>query len=206
LRTELCRRINRLTEAVRFERKYQSELFWKDFLAWDHTARRRSTYRGMYHLWEAYNEDAFPAGTDKDNDDDDEDEDEEGVEDEGQHGVVIKQEDEGNGDLLPEYEAVLAAGYDEEAFLEQALAASATKEDKQFPDLAEVVKLTRMVAESVVIASTCAYGGVPGAGGATTSRCSTAASTGPCVVINPLRPPPPHVHIDLVSSEEDDDE
>jgi hypothetical protein len=34
------------------------------------------------------------------------------------------QEDERNGDLLPKYQAVLVAGYEEEAFLQQALAAA----------------------------------------------------------------------------------
>jgi hypothetical protein len=41
----------------------------------------------------------------------------------------------GVGDLPPEYQEVLAAGYDEDALLQQVLEASKADEDRVFPDL-----------------------------------------------------------------------
>jgi hypothetical protein len=41
------RRIQKLPEAMSCDRMYQNR-FWYDFLAWKHTARRRSTCHGEY--------------------------------------------------------------------------------------------------------------------------------------------------------------
>jgi hypothetical protein len=49
--------------------------------------------------------------------------------------------------LLPEYKAVVAARYDEDALLEQVFKASKVDEDRAFPDLQEATALTGMVAE-----------------------------------------------------------
>jgi hypothetical protein len=70
--------------------------------------------------------------------------------------VIIKQEDDeamddaaapGIGNLPPAYKVVLAAGYDEEALIQQVLEASKVGEDAAFPDLQEAIALTKMVAE-----------------------------------------------------------
>jgi hypothetical protein len=53
----------------------------------------------------------------------------------------------GAGDLPPEYQAVVAAGYDEEALLQQVLEASKADEDKIFPGYSDAITLTGMVAE-----------------------------------------------------------
>jgi hypothetical protein len=53
---------------------------------------------------------------------------------------------QGAGDLPPEYQAVVAGGYDEEALLQQVLKASKPDKDARFPDLQEALTLTGMVA------------------------------------------------------------
>jgi hypothetical protein len=53
----------------------------------------------------------------------------------------------GAGDLPTKYQAALAAGYDEDALLQQVLEASKAYEDHAFPDLQEALALTGMVAE-----------------------------------------------------------
>jgi hypothetical protein len=53
----------------------------------------------------------------------------------------------GLGDLPPEYQAVVAAGYDEEALLQQALEASTADKDRIFPSYSDAITLTGMVAE-----------------------------------------------------------
>jgi hypothetical protein len=50
-------------------------------------------------------------------------------------------------DLPLEYQAVLAARYDEKALLQQVLEASKADKDVAFLDLQEAIALTRMVAE-----------------------------------------------------------
>jgi hypothetical protein len=52
----------------------------------------------------------------------------------------------GTGNLLSEYQAVVAAGYEEEALLHQALEASKANEDKVCPGYSEAIALTGMVA------------------------------------------------------------
>jgi hypothetical protein len=84
-----------------------------------------------------------PDEKDKEEDDDHDD-----------YGVVNEEADQamtvsvppGAGDLPPEYQAVVAAGYDEDALLQQVLEESKADEDKRFPDLQEALTLTEMVA------------------------------------------------------------
>jgi hypothetical protein len=45
----------------------------------------------------------------------------------------------GADDLLPEYQVVLATGYNEDALLQQVLEASKTDEDRTLPDLQEAL-------------------------------------------------------------------
>jgi hypothetical protein len=49
-------------------------------------------------------------------------------------------------DLPPEYQAIVAGGYDEEALLRQALEASKTDEDEVCPAYSEAIKLMGLVA------------------------------------------------------------
>jgi hypothetical protein len=51
------------------------------------------------------------------------------------------------GDQPPEYQAVVAGGYDEEALLQLVLEASKADEDVRFPGLQEALTLTSMVAQ-----------------------------------------------------------
>jgi hypothetical protein len=46
--------IEKLPEPLRCNRMYQNPQFWYDFLTWEHTARRRSTFHREYQPWEAY--------------------------------------------------------------------------------------------------------------------------------------------------------
>jgi hypothetical protein len=55
----------------------------------------------------------------------------------------------GAGDLPPEYQALVAGGYDEEALLQQVLEASKADEDKAYPGYNDLIALTGMVAEHV---------------------------------------------------------
>jgi hypothetical protein len=48
LDAEICRRIRNLPEAMRHDRKYRNRQFWYDFLAWEHTAHRRTTFHDDY--------------------------------------------------------------------------------------------------------------------------------------------------------------
>jgi hypothetical protein len=54
LDAEIRRRIRNLPEALRLDRKYRNRQFWYDFLAWEHTARRRNTHHHDYGPWESY--------------------------------------------------------------------------------------------------------------------------------------------------------
>jgi hypothetical protein len=54
LDAEIRRRICNLIEALWLDRKYRNRQFWYDFLAWEHTARRRSTRHHDYQPWESY--------------------------------------------------------------------------------------------------------------------------------------------------------
>jgi hypothetical protein len=123
---------------VRFNRKYESEEFWYNYLVWEHTARCWSTFRSMYQPWEVQAVQDFPADEDDDDYDDN---------DEDHHVVIVKKEEEdanvaGADQLPPEYEVVLATAYDEEALMQQALAASKVEEDAAFHDLQEAMRLT----------------------------------------------------------------
>jgi hypothetical protein len=50
------------------------------------------------------------------------------------------------GDLPPEYQALVAGGYDEEALFQQALEASKVDEDEVCPGYSEAIKPTGLVA------------------------------------------------------------
>jgi hypothetical protein len=51
---------------------YQNHQFWYNFLAWEHTARRRSTFPGDYQPWEAFpSRTSPPDKEDKEEDDND---------------------------------------------------------------------------------------------------------------------------------------
>jgi hypothetical protein len=85
----------------------------------------------MYHPWEVHAVEEFLADTD---DDDDEDY------HPPEQDVVVKQEVEdtnmtGTSHLPMEYQAVMAAGYDKDALMQQALATCQAEEDAAFPDL-----------------------------------------------------------------------
>jgi hypothetical protein len=53
----------------------------------------------------------------------------------------------GVGNLLPKYEVVLAARYEEEALIQQVLEASKADEDAAFPDHQQATAFTEMVVE-----------------------------------------------------------
>jgi hypothetical protein len=53
------------------------------------------------------------------------------------------------GNLSPEYQAVLVAGYDKDALLQQILEAFKGDEDAAFPGYDEAIALTGMVAEHI---------------------------------------------------------
>jgi hypothetical protein len=55
----------------------------------------------------------------------------------------------GVGDLPPEYQALMAGGYDEEALLQLVLEASKADEDEAYPGYSDVVALTGMMAEDL---------------------------------------------------------
>jgi hypothetical protein len=57
----------------------------------------------------------------------------------------------GAGDLPPEYQAVVVAGYDEEALLQQVLDASKADEDKIFLGYSDTIALTSMVTEHLAL-------------------------------------------------------
>jgi hypothetical protein len=138
LDAEICCRNRKLPEPMRCEHMYENPQFWYDFLAWEHTARCRSTFHYEYQPWEAYPINEFPP----DEEDDD-------------YDVVKKEADEAiedaappnAGNLPPEYQPVLAAGYDEDALLQQVLEASKANEYRTFPDLQEALALAGMVAK-----------------------------------------------------------
>jgi hypothetical protein len=52
----------------------------------------------------------------------------------------------GAGDMPPEYQALVAGGYDKEALFQQALEASKADEDEVCPGYSEAIKLTGLVA------------------------------------------------------------
>jgi hypothetical protein len=97
------------------------------------------------------------------------------------HYDIGKQEaDDAMEDLPPEYQVVLAAGYDEDTLLQQVLETSKADEDRAFPDLQEVLALTGMVAEHLAslpspppLRAHAPPGGVRGAGGSAwhSTRC-----------------------------------
>jgi hypothetical protein len=60
LDAKICRRIRNLPPALREDRRYQNRQFWHDFLAWEHTAHRRTTRHEDYQPWEAYEVAEFP--------------------------------------------------------------------------------------------------------------------------------------------------
>jgi hypothetical protein len=53
----------------------------------------------------------------------------------------------GARDLSPEYQTVIAGGYDEEALMQQVLEAPKADENKFFPSYIDAIALTSMVAE-----------------------------------------------------------
>jgi hypothetical protein len=111
LDAEMRRRIQKLPEAMWCDHMYQNRQFWYDFLTWEHTAdggppSTVSTSRGR----------PSPSRTSPDKEDEEEDDDHDDFD------VVKEDADQamaaavppGAGDLPPEYQAVVAAGYDEE--------------------------------------------------------------------------------------------
>jgi hypothetical protein len=60
LDAEICPHIHNLHEVLQLGRKYPNRQFWYDFLAGEHTARRRSTRHHDYQPWETYDIAEFP--------------------------------------------------------------------------------------------------------------------------------------------------
>jgi hypothetical protein len=150
LKVEMRCRIRKLPESMRCDRMYQNPQFWYDFLAWEHTARWRSTFHGEYQPWQAFLIEDSPLPPDE-ADEEEEDDD---------HFDIVKEEAGqameaavplGIGDLPPEYQAVVAVGYDEEALLQQVLEASKVDEDKIIPGYSDIIALMGMVAEHLVL-------------------------------------------------------
>jgi hypothetical protein len=77
--------------------------------------------------------------------DKDDDNDEDDADYQPQDIVVVKLEAETAGQLPPEYQAVLAAEYDEDVLMQQVLKASKADKDVAFPDLQYAMELTGMV-------------------------------------------------------------
>jgi hypothetical protein len=140
LDAEIRCRIRNLLEAPWLDRKYRKRQFWYDFLAWEHTSRHRITRHHDYQPWESYNIAGSPDKEDKDN------KDYHVVKEEADVAMEDAAPPQGAGVLPPEYQAVVAGGYDEEALLQQVLKASKAEEDARFPDLQEALTLTGMVA------------------------------------------------------------
>jgi hypothetical protein len=61
LDAEIRRLIRNLPESMRCDRMYQKPQLWYDFLSWEHTTRRRSTFHGEYQPWEAYPNEESPS-------------------------------------------------------------------------------------------------------------------------------------------------
>jgi hypothetical protein len=119
----------------------------------------------------------------------------------------------GTGDLPPEYQAVVAVGYDKDALMLQVLEASKTDEDRAFPDLQEAIALTGMVVEHLASlppppplspharpVADCEVQEVPPPSGV--PRCRHRHEHPHGVVINPPQPQP-EVVVDLVSDDEE---
>jgi hypothetical protein len=107
LDVEIRCHIRNLPQSLREDHKYRNKRFWCDFLNWEHTVHRRTTRHEDLQSWEAHPFAEFLP--------DEEDED-----DENYH--VVKEEamedvPPGAGYLPPEYQALMAGGYDEGAFL-----------------------------------------------------------------------------------------
>jgi hypothetical protein len=87
-----------------------------------------------------------PPPDEKDEEEDDDHDDYDVVKEEADQAMTVFIPP-GAEDLPPEYQAVVAAGYDEDALLQQVLEASKADEDERFPDLQEALTLTEMVAQ-----------------------------------------------------------
>jgi hypothetical protein len=118
----------------------------------------------------------------------------------------------GTGDLPPEYQAVVAAGYVEEVLLQQVLEASKADEDKIFPGYNDAIALTGMVAEHLAslpppprlsphVWAVADYEGqeVPPPPSVSCRRRDHPHG----VVINPPLQPQPEVFVDLVSDNDE---
>jgi hypothetical protein len=132
--------------------------------------------------------------------------------------AVVAMEDaappSGAGDLPPEYQAVVAGGYDEEALLQQVFEASKADEDACYEGYSDSIALTGMVARHMAslppppplpphawpVADYMGQELPPPPG---VSRRQRRHDHPPGVVINPLPQPQQEVIVDLVS---DDDE
>jgi hypothetical protein len=138
------------------------------------------------------------------------------------YGVIKEEADEamadatppGAGNLPPQYQAVLADGYDEQALLQQVLEASKADEDHTLLDLQEALALTGMVAEHLASLPPppplpphapllTAYEGqeVPPLPGV--PRCRRQHDHPHRVAINPPQQPQPEVVVDLVFDDEE---
>jgi hypothetical protein len=131
LDAEIRRRIHNLPEALRLDRKYRNRQFWYDFLAWKHTARRRSTRHHDFQPWESYDIVESPSPDEEDEDD----EDYNVVKEEADVAMEDAAPPPSDGDLPPEYHTVVAAGYDEEALLQQAFGGVLGRRRQDLPQL-----------------------------------------------------------------------
>jgi hypothetical protein len=63
LDAEISHRVHKLPHLMRYERMHQNPQFWYHFLAWEHIARRRSTFHDEYQPWDAYpvEDSSFPT-------------------------------------------------------------------------------------------------------------------------------------------------
>jgi hypothetical protein len=125
LDAKIRRRIRNLPQVLRLDRKYRNRQFWYDFLAWEHTGRRCTTRHHDYQSWESYDVAESPLPDEEDKDD----EDYHVVKDEADVAMEDAAPPPGSGDLPPEYQELVAGGYDEEALLQSVLEASQAEDD-----------------------------------------------------------------------------
>jgi hypothetical protein len=127
---------------LREDRQYRNQQFWDDFLTWEHTACRRTTRHEDYQPWEAHEVAELPPS----NEEDEENEDYHVVRKEAAVAMEDATPPLGAGDLPPEYQAVIAGGYDEKALLRQVLEASKADEDAHYEGYSDAIAVTGMVA------------------------------------------------------------
>jgi hypothetical protein len=92
---EVRRRVDNLPQALRHERLYRTDFFWRGFLQWEHQARRASAYRGDFEPGVSY--DPLPDFSESDDDDqaeEQEDDEEEEQEDDKDFDPADEEEEE----------------------------------------------------------------------------------------------------------------